>query len=146
MESNIGGMNDTWWSCFLSPASSWCVLFISCSVPAGSGPALYACPGFPLWHLIISLQREKAKPQGEQPWNISTFFFVLNSWGGYLFTFTGLSNSIPNKTVQRTALTGRCFAYLLQLMCATCKNIKLLCPYTKCCLHGHVKGLVGFTH
>lgn len=37
--------------------SSFLSMFISCSAPAGSGPELGACPDFPLWHVIISLQR-----------------------------------------------------------------------------------------
>lgn len=48
--------NVTWRS---HPLQLPLCVFISCSVPAGSGPGLDACPDSPLWRSIISLERRR---------------------------------------------------------------------------------------
>lgn len=88
-------------------------VFISCSVPAGSGPGLDVCPDSPLWHVIISLERRKRKKWHSEASAVSKQHCSCRS---YIFSFIGLI-STHRKTAEHFHWTDVLHITILVKLC-----------------------------
>lgn len=93
-------------------------VFISCSVPAGSGPGLDVCPDSPLWHVIISLERRKRKKWHSEASAVSKQHCSCRS---YIFSFIGLI-STHRKTAEHFHWTDVLHITILVKLCIMQKN------------------------
>lgn len=101
-------------------------VFISCSAPAGSGPGLDTCPGSPLWHLIVFLQRGRKVTQWISIHQQITLFMSVE-W----FTFRVIWNSLISKHNRPLYKPHVCFSSTVphakfNLVCFFCMNCWLL--------------------